>query len=179
MASDSCSILIAGCDYTDEWLSEPLSLLCSSSFFLLVGVEVGFPFQSILLPPARRFRHGDSGGPRMKEKTLLWLGEEKKWAGEEISAKVENKPSLLEVRCAFCVAMKDGDGDCEEKKEREGQSNWNRRVLQQQACVSISGTATAGGRLLRVCLCVSCTVEERRRGHMPRLFQWESDWQQR
>ena len=31
MASDSCSILIAGCDYTDEWLSEPLSLLCSSS----------------------------------------------------------------------------------------------------------------------------------------------------
>lgn len=37
MASDSCSILIAGCDYTDEWLSEPLSLLYSSSFFFAVG----------------------------------------------------------------------------------------------------------------------------------------------
>lgn len=73
MASDSAGILIAGCDYTDERLSEAPSRL--SFFFLLVGVEVeglGAPFCSVLLPIVCHFGGGGGGGGgglRVKKET--------------------------------------------------------------------------------------------------------------
>lgn len=121
MASDSCSILIAGCDYTDEWLSEPLSLLYSSSFFFFFFFAVGgsrcrvfilfrfiTPSPSVLVQ--RRRRSVDE-----RENPPLTEGKGKKWAVWKITAKVENKP-LLEVRCAFCVAKEDGGGGRREGK---------------------------------------------------------------
>lgn len=125
MASDSCSILIAGCDYTDEWLSEPLSLLYSSSFFFFFAVggsrcRVSILFRFITPSPSvlvQRWRRSVDE----RENAPLTEGKGKKWAVWRITAKVENKP-LLEVRCAFCVAKEDWGGGAEER-EREGQSN--------------------------------------------------------
>lgn len=131
MASDSCSILIAGCDYTDEWLSEPLSLLYSSSFFFFffaVGgsrCRVFILFRFITPSPSvlvqRRRRSMDE-----RENPPLTEGKGKKWAVWKITAKVENKP-LLEVRCAFCVAKEDWGGGQKRGKERA-------RVIEIGAC---------------------------------------------
>lgn len=96
------------------------SILRPFFFLLLVVVDVGFPFCSILLPPAHQFWYSGGGGPWMKElkNAPLTEGKGKKWAVWKITAKVENKP-LLEVRCAFCVAKEDWGGRREGKRGPE------------------------------------------------------------